>query len=295
MSWQQLDMPLDDLDAETVEDLLLELGAVSVTLTDAADQPLLEPGPGETPLWDKVRLRALFAADADLASVLERLRTALGSPTSPKHSITHVGDEDWSRAWLKDFRPMRFGKRLWIVPGEYAPPDPAAVNILLSPGLAFGTGTHPTTALCLTWLDSLDLDNRDVLDFGCGSGILAIAALKLGAAAAWGVDNDPQALTASRDNAARNSVENRLRLFLPEEMPRQQFPVLVANILARPLVSLAHRLAQCTASGGRIALSGILAEQEDMIRAAYAPWFELEPAQRYDDWLLVTGRRKSID
>lgn len=290
MPWQQLQFPLEDHDHEAVEDALMEAGALSVTLTDAADDPILEPGPGETPLWEHTVLTALFEADADPLAALRAVQTARGWQQLPEHRIEALEDQDWTRAWMKDFQPMRFGQRLWVVPSGFEPPEPNAVNLYLDPGLAFGTGTHPTTALCLEWLDRQALSGKAVIDYGCGSGILAIAALKLGAATVLGVDNDPQALQASQDNAERNAVAERLQTQLPggEIAPA---PVLVANILAGPLVELAPTLAGLTEPGGRIALSGILAEQEAMIRDAYAPYFDLASTERQDDWLLIHGRR----
>ncbi|MBP3863108.1 MAG: 50S ribosomal protein L11 methyltransferase, partial [Pseudomonas sp.] len=202
-------------------------------------------------------------------------------------------DQDWERSWMDNFHPMRFGQRLWIVPSWHAAPEPDAVNLLLDPGLAFGTGTHPTTALCLEWLDGQDLKNCTVLDFGCGSGILAIAAMLLGAKHAVGTDIDVQALEASRDNANRNGVDPQLfPLYLPEDMPQVQADVVVANILAGPLVSLAPQLSSLVKPGGRLALSGILAEQGEEVAAAYAQDFDLDPIANRDGWVRISGRRR---
>ena len=210
----------------------------------------------------------------------------------PQHRIEQLEDRDWAREWLKDFKPMRFGTRLWICPTAYTPPEPDAVNLSLDPGLAFGTGTHATTALCLEWLDGHDLRDRLVVDYGCGSGILAIAAARLGAREVWAVDNDPQALVASRDNAARNGVMDRLHICLPPAFPALQADVLLANILAGPLVSLAQLFAACLRPGGRLVLSGILKTQEPDIRRAYqADFAELEVASK-DDWIRVSGIRR---
>lgn len=293
MPFQQLVIELGRLDAERVEDALLALGALSVTLCDAADQPILEPGPGERPLWRDITLTALLDAETEPAAVMAGLCAALALEHAPPWRVERVEDRDWERAWLDDFKPQRFGARLWVVPSAYEPPDPEAVNLILDPGLAFGTGTHPTTALCLAWLDGQELNGMHILDYGCGSGILAIAALKLGAARAVGVDNDPQALTAARDNAERNKVAGRLNLYLPDDAPAGPWPVVIANILANPLVALAPRLAEYTAPGGRIALSGILAEQESMILKAYASYFELEAAKTREEWLLITGTKRN--
>jgi ribosomal protein L11 methyltransferase len=215
-----------------------------------------------------------------------------GTPL-PEHLSELIEDQDWERSWMDNFQPMRFGQRLWIVPSWHAAPEPDAVNLLLDPGLAFGTGTHPTTALCLEWLDAQTLQDCTVLDFGCGSGILAIAALLLGAGLAIGTDIDPQALEASRDNASRNGIEPaRFPLYLPGELPGVRADVLVANILAGPLVELAPRLAELLGPGGRLALSGILAEQAEAVRAAYSKDFMLEPTAEKDGWVRISGIRR---
>ncbi|MET0125060.1 MAG: 50S ribosomal protein L11 methyltransferase, partial [Pseudomonas caspiana] len=278
--------------AETYEDALLEVGAVSVTFMDAEDQPIFEPELNTTPLWSHTHLLALFEADTDAEHVLAHLRL-LTDAELPEHMSEVIEDQDWERSWMDNFQPMRFGQRLWIVPSWHAAPEPEAVNLLLDPGLAFGTGTHPTTALCLEWLDGQDLKDCNLLDFGCGSGILAIAALLLGAKQAVGTDIDVQALEASRDNAGRNnSAPERFELYLPEDMPAQQADVLVANILAGPLVALAPQLATLIKTGGRLALSGILAEQGEEVAAAYADTFELDPIANRDGWVRITGRRR---
>lgn len=292
MPWLQVRLAISPEQAETYEDALLEVGAVSVTFMDAEDQPIFEPELNTTPLWSNTHLLALFEADTDAEHVLAHLRL-LTDAELPEHMSEVIEDQDWERSWMDNFQPMRFGQRLWIVPSWHAAPEPEAVNLLLDPGLAFGTGTHPTTALCLEWLDGQDLNGCDLLDFGCGSGILAIAALLLGAKQAVGTDIDVQALEASRDNAGRNNIApERFELYLPEEMPPQQADVLVANILAGPLVALAPQLATLVKTGGRLALSGILAEQGEEVAAAYADTFELDPIANRDGWVRITGRRR---
>jgi ribosomal protein L11 methyltransferase len=292
MPWLQVRLAISPEQAETYEDALLEVGAVSVTFMDAEDQPIFEPELNTTPLWSHTHLLALFEADTDAEHVLAHLRL-LTDAELPEHMSEVIEDQDWERSWMDNFQPMRFGQRLWIVPSWHAAPEPEAVNLLLDPGLAFGTGTHPTTALCLEWLDGQALDGCDLLDFGCGSGILAIAALLLGARHAVGTDIDVQALEASRDNAGRNHIApERFELYLPQDMPAQQADVLVANILAGPLVSLAPQLATLVKSGGRLALSGILAEQGDEVAAAYADAFDLDPIASRDGWVRITGRRR---
>lgn len=292
MPWLQVRLAITPEQAQAYEDALLDVGAVSVTFMDAEDQPIFEPDLGTTPLWSHTHLLALFEADVDPAPLLAHLELLTGAAL-PEHQIERIQDQDWERSWMDNFQPMRFGRRLWIVPSWHEAPQPEAVNLLLDPGLAFGTGTHPTTALCLEWLDGQDLAGCTVLDFGCGSGILAIAALLLGAERAIGTDIDPQALEASRDNAGRNGiVPERFPLYLPEQLPQQQADVVVANILAGPLVQLAPRITSLVRPGGRLALSGILAEQAEEVRAAYADAFELEPTAEKDGWVRIGGVRR---
>jgi len=292
MPWLQVRLAITPEQAETYEDALLEVGAVSVTFMDAEDQPIFEPDLGTTPLWSNTHLLALFEADTDETALLAHLQLLCGGAL-PEHHVERIEDQDWERSWMDGFQPMRFGKRLWIVPSWHAAPEPDAVNLLLDPGLAFGTGTHPTTALCLEWLDGQNLDNCSVLDFGCGSGILAIAALLLGAPQAAGTDIDPQALEASRDNASRNGIDPaRFPVYLPADLPQQPADVVVANILAGPLVSLAPQITTLVKGGGRLALSGILAEQAEEVRAAYAGAFDLDPTAIKDGWVRISGVKR---
>lgn len=292
MPWLQVRLAITPEQAETFEDALLEVGAVSVTFMDAEDQPIFEPDLGTTPLWSHTHLLALFEADTDETALIAHLQLLCGG-TLPDHHVERIEDQDWERSWMDNFQPMRFGQRLWIVPSWHAAPEPDAVNLLLDPGLAFGTGTHPTTALCLEWLDGQNLDSCRVLDFGCGSGILAIAALLLGAPQAVGTDIDPQALEASRDNANRNGIDPaRFPVYLPADLPQQPAEVVVANILAGPLVSLAPQITALVQEGGRLALSGILAEQAEEVRAAYAGAFELDPTAIKDGWVRISGVKR---
>ncbi|CAD5107685.1 50S ribosomal protein L11 methyltransferase [Zestomonas carbonaria] len=292
MPWLQVRLAITPEQAETYEDALLGVGAVSVTFMDAEDQPIFEPDLGTTPLWTHTHLLALFEADTDPDDLVAHLQLLTGAPL-PEHQIERIEDQDWERSWMDNFQPMRFGRRLWIVPSWHAAPEPEAVNLLLDPGLAFGTGTHPTTALCLEWLDGQELAGCDVLDFGCGSGILAIAALLLGADKAVGTDIDPQALEASRDNANRNGIDPaRFPVHLPADLPQQQADVVVANILAGPLVQLAPQISALVKPGGRLALSGILAEQAEEVRAAYQAEFDLDPTADKDGWVRISGVRR---
>jgi len=293
MPWLQLRLAISPEQAPELEDLLLDVGAVSVTFMDAEDQPIFEPDLGTTPLWSKTHLLALFEAEVDEKQLLAQLDLLSGG-TLPEHQLERIEDQDWERSWMDNFHPMRFGRRLWIVPSWHAAPEPDAVNLLLDPGLAFGTGTHPTTALCLEWLDAQDLTGKHLLDFGCGSGILAIAGLLLGAKRATGTDIDIQAIEASRDNAQRNGIQpERFALYLPVQLPDEQADVVVANILAGPLVELAEQITSLVRPGGLLALSGILKEQAEEVRAAYAPHFDLDPTAFKDDWVRISGVRRS--
>lgn len=286
------------------ENALEDVGALAVTMLDADadtsnERAILEPGVGQTPLWNELVLTALFPAETNALALLAALEAFDAGLDWSSAGFRAVEDEDWERAWLDQFQPMQFGQRTWIVPWNHELPEAAqaadAAVVRLDPGLAFGSGTHPTTALCLRWLDQLsaegELQGRTVLDFGCGSGILALAALKLGAAAAVGVDNDPQALTATADNGERNGVH--IAAWLPQDEPAATYPVVVANILASALDALAELLAARVAPGGRIALSGILHGQEGELLERYAPWFEQLEAVQDGDWMRITGVRRA--
>ena len=295
MAWLQLHIPSTAERAESVEDALMALGASAVTLADAADQPLFEPPPGATPLWRETIVSALFEADADEAVILAGLQAHLGEAPAD-HRFETLADQAWERAWMDDFQPMSFGERLWIVPSWAEPLSGDAVNLHLDPGLAFGTGTHETTAMCLRWLDGADLTGRTVLDFGCGSGVLAIAALLLGAERALACDIDPQALLATRENARLNGVADRLEVCLPallqETSPATRtFDLVIANILAGPLVELAPQLMGHCAPGAALVLSGILAEQADTVAAAYRPTIQFDAPARDGDWVRLAGHR----
>ncbi|TAN46648.1 MAG: 50S ribosomal protein L11 methyltransferase [Methylococcaceae bacterium] len=292
MAWRQISVCTDAASAEALSDWFSAQGALSVTLEDAADQPLYEPKPGETPLWQQTRVVALFEADVDISLLNRKLTAAFGLERAWQWNVATIEDQAWERAWLEHFKPMRFGRRLWVCPSSLTLPDEAAggVCITLDPGLAFGTGTHPTTALCLAWLDGLDLHGKSVLDYGCGSGILAVGALLLGSAETIGVDIDPQALLASKDNAGKNAVADRLTCCYPEQLPAAwQADVVLANILANPLVELAPKLAGHCKPGGVIALSGLLSEQVEQVSQAYRPYFRLDPVQYQEGWALVSG------
>jgi ribosomal protein L11 methyltransferase len=292
MPWQQLSLEAGDLDPQRLSTFFEERGALSVSFEDAADQPLFEPDPGTTPLWSATRITALFEATVDLSVLKQRLASTFGATVVERLREDTLQDQDWERAWLDQFHPIQFGRRLWVCPAGQRPAyNKDAVLIDLDPGLAFGTGTHSTTALCLQWLDGHPPVNQQILDYGCGSGILAIAALKLGAAAAWGVDIDEQALWASRENAARNGVDAGLMTGLPGALPDQRFDLLLANILANSLIELAPRLTGLVRVGGDLVLSGILCQQADAVRAAYERWFSLSEAVERDGWVCLHGVR----
>ncbi|KZC17989.1 ribosomal protein L11 methyltransferase [Rhodanobacter sp. FW510-R12] len=280
------------------EEALDDLGALSITLRDADaetpdEQAIFEPGVGELPLWPTITLNALFDEGADRRGLAAALGELLPWLEPDQLAFAEVADQEWERAWMDQFKPMPFGRRLWIYPWNIEPPvDDDLVVVRLDPGLAFGSGTHPTTALCLEWLDGLDLAGKTVTDYGCGSGILAIAALKLGAAGAVGVDNDPQALTASRDNAERNGVADRLALFLPEDVEAEATDVFIANILAGPLGELAPTFAAAAKPGAPFAISGILAGQQDELLQRYAEWFDELRVDTREDWVRISGRRR---
>lgn len=293
MPWIQLKIDTDSQHADALSDLLMEEGSLSITLEDGKDTPIYEPTLGETPLWNHTVLTALFEADRDLAIIVEQLKLLPYLGTDFSYKIEQVEDKDWEREWMDNFHPIQFGKRLWICPSWREIPDPEAVNVILDPGLAFGTGTHPTTALCLEWLDSLELSDKEVIDFGCGSGILAVAALKLGAKSVTGIDIDYQAIEASKANAERNDVLDQISLYLPEDQPADlKADVLVANILAGPLRELAPLIADKVKSGGQLALSGLLKEQADEIAEFYTKWFDMDAPAHKEDWSRLTGIRK---
>lgn len=291
VEWRQFVMSLESLDPERVESALIEYGAMSVTLTDGGDEPVLEPAPGEMPLWTDTRITALFDAGLDLDKLPHHLMTALAIDELPACRTETLADRPWEREWLKDFGPMRFGRRLWVVPGDLPGPADDAVVVRLDPGLAFGTGTHATTALCLAWLDSLELAGRSILDFGCGSGILGIAALRLGAAAVEAVDIDLQAVTATRQNASVNGVEDRMRTETELAADGRQFDIVVANILAGTLIEHAERIIAATAAGGQLALSGILGTQIRAVQDAYAGQISFAPPVISDGWAMLSGTR----
>lgn len=290
--WVQIKIRTTNQAADTIADLLEQFGALAVSYNDAEDSPILEPRPGERRLWPNTEVTGLLDKGTDPTPILNTLKALLGDHIPMM--VTHLEDKNWIRAWMDQFKPLKFGKHLWICPSWLKVEEENSVVVMLDPGLAFGTGTHPTTALCLGYLDSLDLKNEDILDYGCGSGILAIAALKLGAKSATGVDIDEQALIASKENAQRNEVEDKLKLVMGtnKKLDLPKFPVTVANILAGPLAQLEPIIAELTQSGGKLALSGILTEQADEVNEAYSKDFVMNKVQDKEGWALLTGTRK---
>lgn len=291
MHWIQILFETDQQQASQLETALNETGALAVSLFDAGDQPLLEPKPGETPLWNLVRVVGLFDAETPSREIVDQL-TSQYEGKLPKYKLEILEDKDWIKEWMDQFKPIQFSDKLWICPSWLRPPDPSAANIMLDPGLAFGTGTHPTTALCLEWLGTAKLNGGSVIDYGCGSGILGIGALLLGYDHLWGVDIDPLALKTTVDNARRNNInDSRISISLPQDCTADASDLLFANILSGPLVELAPTLAELVRFRGKIALSGILESQAEQVLDAYRRWFDFTPVIERDGWVLLTGTK----
>ncbi|MGC2048658.1 MAG: 50S ribosomal protein L11 methyltransferase [Gallionella sp.] len=297
MSWLSLVVETDAEHAEMLSDALLELGALSVDLLDAdadtPDEQAIFGEPGEHPpgVWQHNRVSALFEENQDVSEILRCASGSIGLTRLPDYRIEALADNDWVRLTQSQFEPIQISTRLWIVPTWHIPSDPDAINIRLDPGLAFGTGSHPTTRLCLRWLDDRLKGGETILDYGCGSGILAIAAVKLGAASATGVDVDSQAIRASRDNAIANQVTD-IRFHLSGDAPSGIYDLVVANILTNPLRMLAPLLANATRRGGRIVLSGILEKQAQELMKIYQQWFDLDSPIFEEGWSCLSGRRR---
>ncbi len=294
MPWLQLRVNTSRQLAPQVENALITCGALAVTLQDNADQPIFEPALGETPLWQETRVTGLFESDTDTGDTLSRL--AMQLPDSSSNNIDahwhQVEDRDWEREWMAHYQPIKCADQLWICPSWAEPPEPEAVNLMLDPGLAFGTGTHPTTFLCLQWLASQNVKQQTVIDYGCGSGILGIAALLLGASKATGIDIDPQALLATQDNLKRNGLEKeRFPVFFPKSCPKLKAQAVLANILAGPLVELAEELCEKLHTGGKLCLSGILATQYQAIEIAYGPWVKIDQVRQKEEWICVSATK----
>ncbi|KGY11342.1 ribosomal protein L11 methyltransferase [Vibrio tubiashii] len=294
MPWIQIKLNATNENAEQIGDMLMEeTGALSVTFLDAQDTPVFEPLPGETRLWGDTDILALYDAEADTNFIIEQTKLSGLLTDGFAYKVEQLEDKDWEREWMDNFHPMKFGERLWICPSWREIPEPDAVNVMLDPGLAFGTGTHPTTALCLEWLEGLDLSGKTVIDFGCGSGILAIAAIKLGAEKVIGIDIDPQALLASKDNAERNGVADKLEVFLPQDQPEGLIAdVVVANILAGPLRELSSIIQSLVKPNGELAMSGVLDTQAEDVANYYRDEFHIEPIKEQSEWCRISGRKQ---
>jgi ribosomal protein L11 methyltransferase len=296
MSWFAASLTVNAASVEAFSDALLKAGAIAVDITDAhagtpAERAMFgEPEDACAGQWEFSRVKALFGETVDVAASVTAALLAAGLDFAPALDIERIADQDWVRATQSQFRPVRISARLWVVPTWHVPPDPAAINLLIDPGLAFGTGTHPTTRLCLKWLDANLRAGERVLDYGCGSGILAIAAMKLGAGNASGVDIDPAAVLAARHNAMQNEV--MVEFLAADHSAPQAADIVLANILANPLVVLAPLLAHATRPGGRIVLSGVLEHQACDVQSAYRTWFHMDPPQHDDGWALLSGGKR---
>lgn len=289
MAWHQVSVITNELTAPELADVFSDLGAVSVTFMDAEDEPVYEPGIGETKIWSRTQVVALYELEAEP----ELIKTLVIQRFDPillnSWHYEPVADQAWERAWMEHFKPMKFADRLWVCPTGQEQHEAGSVCLILDPGLAFGTGTHPTTALCLEWLASHDLTGKTVIDYGCGSGILAIAALLLGAKQAYAVDIDPQALTATRDNAEKNQVQDRIECFLPNNFNPRQADVVLANILAKPLIEMASSICSLVGNTGQLVLSGILLEQAQSVLDAYQAEMAFGPITQNQDWVRLDG------
>jgi len=290
MPWLEANLTVDKSRAALIELLFENLGAVAVTLGDAGDEPMLEPGPGETPLWQATRITGLFEGNTDADALRSAINQTLNIDGSRSLTLNRLEDRDWERAWMDQFQPMQFGRRLWIRPSGREVAQHDAVIVDLDPGLAFGTGTHQTTALCLSWLDGHDLRGKRVIDFGCGSGILAIAALKLGASSAIAVDHDPQAVLAARSNAERNRVENRIKVVHSDDFADETADLVIANILANILIDLSPKIMGLLNPGGQLVMSGILQAQAAAVAQVYLGRLDFAPPLSRDDWVLLHGQ-----
>lgn len=291
MPWIQIKLGTTDKKAKKISGMLAGFGAASVTYMDTVDNPVYEPLPGETKLWTNTTVIGLFEADTNTKPIIDFFYDHFGDDITYK--VEQLEDKDWVREWMKQFAPIKCGNKLWICPSWCEAPDPSAVNVLLDPGLAFGTGTHPTTFMCLSWLDSIDLKDKTVVDFGCGSGILAVSALKLGAKKVIGIDIDPQAIDSSLENAKRNNVADKLELYLPENQPKDiQADILVANILAGPLRELAPTISSMVAPNGLFAISGIIESQCSEMVNIYQKWFKLDEPMTKEEWCRINGIKK---
>ncbi len=291
MAWHQISVITSEQIAPSVADFFSDLGAVSVTYMDAEDEPVYEPAIGETKIWTQTRVIALYELDADPAKIRSRSLKHFQQNCLKHWEFEIIEDQAWERAWMAHYHPMKFSGKLWVCPTGQEQREDNTVCLILDPGLAFGTGTHPTTALCLEWLASHNLQGKTVIDYGCGSGILAIAALLLGAKQAYAIDIDPQAITATENNAQKNNVKDKIICSLPDRFNTENVKadVVLANILAKPLIEMAGQIAGLLVSGGQLVLSGILAEQTDSVMGAYRSYLSFNKPEQKEDWVRLSG------
>jgi len=292
MAWHQISVITNENTAPKLADFFSNLGAVSVTYMDAEDEPVYEPAIGETKIWSNTQVIALYELDVDPELIKNRVFQQFKNDDLHNWLHEEVADQEWERAWMEYYKPMKFAGKLWVCPTDQEQSEPGTVCLTLDPGLAFGTGTHPTTALCLEWLASHDLTGKTVIDYGCGSGILAVAAILLGAKIAHAVDIDPQALTATQSNALKNNVQDKIKCYLPEQFEPFQADIVLANILAKPLIDMSEQISALLVSGGQLVLSGILYEQAESVISAYQPNISFNPLVQQEDWIRLDGVKR---
>ncbi len=292
MAWHQISVITNEQNAPKLADFFSDLGAVSVTYMDAEDEPVYEPGIGETKIWSNTQVIALYELTSEPALVKNLAIQKFQDAGLRSWLIEEIADQEWERAWMEYYHPMKFADKLWVCPTGQEQHEPGTVCLTLDPGLAFGTGTHPTTALCLEWIASHDLSGRVVIDYGCGSGILAVAALLLGAKEAHAIDIDPQAITATQSNALKNNVQDRIKCYLPEQFTNVEAGVVLANILAKPLIELSGQISRLVAPSGQLVLSGILHEQAESVLAAYKATLNFKPLIQQEDWIRLDGIKR---
>lgn len=294
MTWHQLSVTTDEQTAPLIADFFSEAGALSVTYMDAEDRPVYEPALGETKIWQQTTVVALYEMDANPELIKSTLFSQFETSLLTDWKLEILQDQAWERAWMEYYQPMKFANKLWVCPTGQEQYEENTICMVLDPGLAFGTGTHPTTALCLEWLASHDISGKTVIDYGCGSGILAVAAVLLGAKQAYAIDIDPQALTATHANAEKNRVQDKIDCFLPEDFTAQEADIVIANILAKPLIELQAVISPLAKENGNLILSGILNEQADSVITAYANQFTIKPPVTQQDWCRLDACKKTL-
>ncbi|RIZ71187.1 MAG: 50S ribosomal protein L11 methyltransferase [Methylococcales bacterium] len=292
MAWHQISVITQENIAPQLADFFSDLGAVSVTYMDAEDEPVYEPAIGETKIWSNTQVIALYELDADPELIKSQVYKQFNHDDLHDWVYEAIADQEWERAWMEYYKPMKFADRLWVCPTDQEQVESGTVCLTLDPGLAFGTGTHPTTALCLEWLASHELSAKTVIDYGCGSGILAVASVLLGAKVAHAVDIDPQAITATESNALKNKVEDKIKTYLPEQFTPFQANIVLANILAKPLIDMAEQICALVVSGGSLVLSGILHEQAESVINAYQREIIFSPLVQQEDWIRLEGIKR---